>query len=477
MRQFLCAVMVAAFVMFGSVKLNAGTEDVNEILQSRIKQRADCIIAKDKQNILAADLVQVELLINLGNQYHDNYIAGALFLKTDESVTAFKNFYKMLESEDFVKALKPNFTLKTEEDGVALRSLFFIFDMQSMGKFFKSDDAWYFIIQEYSGEVEGYRVAVDDNGKITKISYSSDLKVTVPIDNMGKTENIQFEASEEGYISKADKKKMVDKLKDKTTYRFEIKPFTFSTFSLPINVYEANLLVETKDKYGVSTSNSPFFVIENKDKIELIQSKEMLINNTVFNQAVCKVSAIKNEKDAANFEMFLDEIAPAEDDSVKRFYKQEDVWFFVRENMFDQMKGYLVLVDDAGNIKAMDMGDVNYREIIRLRMQDPSYVVYWAFNKQKPTDSILTVTEEDEIPVEISFNADAVNAKGAWILAKADGKEVGMDAGTDLESPFTDNIPAEYLGKGKHTIEYILLPPGQNYDDVLSKVVLEIIVK
>jgi hypothetical protein len=458
------------------LKAKANSDQVKEVLQAKVKENAECLIAKDKQSILSADIIQAGLSVNLGNRFNDNFITDGLFLKTDAGITTYEDFFDLIQADELLKSINPDFKLKTEEDGIQLRSLFFKIDMQSMDGFFKTDNAWYFILRDFFGEVQGYKVSVDANGTIKKIEYSSDLGIDVPLEKMGEDSNIRFDKPDKDYISTSDTKKMIEMLSGKASYSFEVAPSSFENADLPVNIYTANLVVITKGEYGDSKSNSPFIVIEKENKIELVSSMSDLIDNLIFNKAICSAFTIKNEIDAKKLEKFIDEIDPT-DNQEKRFYKQEDVWFFVRENMFDQMKGYLAMVDEEGKIKAFDSSDINFQGIMKLRMKDPSYVVDWAFKKVKPTEASVTVTEADEIPVKITFNADAVNARGAWILTRANGKKIGMEAGTNMESPFTDDIPAKYLGKGTHTVEYILLPPGQNYDDELAKVVIEVVVE
>lgn len=63
---------------------------------------------------------------------------------------------------------------------------------------------------------------------------------------------------------------------------------------------------------------------------------------------------------------------------------------------------------------------------------------------------------------------------GAWILTRENGKNIGMLAGTNMTSPFTDNIPVSEFEKGNYKIEYLLLSPGQETANPLGTIILNI---
>jgi len=102
----------------------------------------------------------------------------------------------------------------------------------------------------------------------------------------------------------------------------------------------------------------------------------------------------------------------------------------------------------------------------------------FAFQLHKPATGELNVKSNDEILVEITFNAAAVNEVGAYIATVADGKMVGFSASTTMESPFLNTIPAKYLGEGKHMVEYMLLPSGSTEPgEALAKVAIQVLVE
>lgn len=102
----------------------------------------------------------------------------------------------------------------------------------------------------------------------------------------------------------------------------------------------------------------------------------------------------------------------------------------------------------------------------------------FAFKLVKPNsnEQILNIT--DKLSVEITFNLQAVNEIGAYIATVVDRKIVSFSAATTMVSPFTNNIPAADLGKGKHIVEYMLLPSGsQDQNEALSKIKIDLEIK
>lgn len=169
-----------------------------------------------------------------------------------------------------------------------------------------------------------------------------------------------------------------------------------------------------------------------------------------------------------------------------RFYKKDDLWLFVRDESFGEENGYIVQTNKKGNIVRLSYSGFTETDILRFRMQAPNFKIDYNFELEKPATTTINYKKDDLINaaaergeyeylnVEIAFNALAVNAKGAWILTRFNQQNEGMSAGSNMVSPFTDNIPITELPTGKHQIEYLLLNPGQQIDNPLGKIILNI---
>lgn len=79
----------------------------------------------------------------------------------------------------------------------------------------------------------------------------------------------------------------------------------------------------------------------------------------------------------------------------------------------------------------------------------------------KPTTNELTIKSNEKLLVEIQFNAEAVNQKGAYIAIFINGKMGRFSASTNMESPYTNTVKGSMLKEGNNSIEYALLPPGK----------------
>ena len=162
------------------------------------------------------------------------------------------------------------------------------------------------------------------------------------------------------------------------------------------------------------------------------------------------------------------------DIELKTFYKKDNMWFFVREKRFDDLKGYILIVDEKNKVSYMEYTTISEESIVKIKMKDPSYKVDYKFKLVSPATNKIKVKQGEGLSVEISFDADVVNAKGAWIFTQFDGNRGGMRAGT-LESPFTGGITGGALENQFHTIEYFLMKNGStDIENALGVIKIEI---
>ncbi len=102
----------------------------------------------------------------------------------------------------------------------------------------------------------------------------------------------------------------------------------------------------------------------------------------------------------------------------------------------------------------------------------------FAFKLVKPSSNKQVMKMSDKLPVEITFNADAVNDTGAYIATFSNGKFVGFSAATTMKSPFKTTIYASYFSAGKHLVEYMLLPSGTKEPaKALAKIAINVEIK
>ncbi len=472
-KSFLVAYLIifTATSAIGQEKNNAAETYMN----SQVKHKNTVLIAKEKQEILSVDIIESQLVVNIGDKYNDVNIVNGYFIKDGKKLTSFKSFSKILSSQDFIDALK-KFKLKTEQNGVEFRSLLFALDNESRGKFFEKDGKWIFVRSEFFGDVSGYEITTDKKGRIQSIAFV-DKKMELPEKTMGSASNKRFKKVDENYLSKKTKKQLTEELsKMVIVYGFKTEKIEIPDVKLNINIYEGKLEIQEEENGIIHATKYQFVLLEKDGNHSVIKSKSKIMENHLFVDALKEKFSLKNKEDAAEFEKFLDILNPANKEA-KDCYMKENIWFFVRNNQAEAAESYMVMTDKAGKIKYMDYFEITDEQILRFKMKDPEFKADFNFVLEQPTKTTLSMKESEEMPVKISFNPDAVNAAGAWIMTRLDGKPAGMSAATTMESPFTDDIPGKYLKKGKHKVEYLLLPPGQSTDNPYGVITLEIEVK
>lgn len=438
-------------------------EAAKKYLENQVKQTEEILITKKQQDVLDADIIEASLSIRLGDEYNMNHISSACFIKQNGKLYAFENTSAMIEksSGEFIKAFNPNFTLKTEEDAIKLRSIFFALDHNTKGKIFKQDDKWCFVQQDWFGELQYYEVTTNNAGKVTAIAFV-EKKTDMPEETMGENKQNQIFNNENETVSQSDQqqiKKGLQKFFD--SYTFDLVPIKFEGLENSLNLFDGKLSV--KVVYEDNMSSSSFFqfvLLENNKKYDIIRDREGLLYNKEFVHLLSEKLTINNEAEAQQFEKLLDEIKTA-DKFEKKHYKKDNVWCFVREKTFDDLEGFLVLVDKNGKILYVDHSrNINDAAILKIKTYDPNFKLDYAFTLVEPTSKKISLKGNKKVPIKITYNADAVNAQNAYIAAFVDGNMNGFSAGTTMESPFTDEIESKYFDNGKHTLRYALLQSG-----------------
>jgi hypothetical protein len=283
-------------------------------------------------------------------------------------------------------------------------------------------------------------------------------------------------------IPESDKLEMLNHLAAEVDYHFSIKESLYPELKSisAAGFYLIELSISQKQQDETYTSTMESILMDYQNQYFTTSSIENLLSSTLFFESINPDFIIANESDATQFEAILDILLPLSTDqqSLKSHTKTaDDIWAFTRTESFDQMHGWLVLLNDKKQIKALSNGEISETAIMRMRMQDPDYKVDYGFKLINPAETNLNLKEGQGLKIEIEFSEMPVNASGAWIMTRFDGKKVGIMASSQMTSPFYDEVPPEPLTKGKHKLEYLLLMPGEDTDNTLGHIVLTINVK
>ena len=457
---------------------NTEQTKIKDYLKSTILNKSELLVSSASQNVTASDIYQSELLFSTSHHDGHNILQIQYFIKIGNKLIAFKNQNDLLASNAFLESIKSKkFKLTTEEDGVAFQSFLKLLDFQRGLGFFIEDNTWYFIRDKFFDDIKAYIVTTDNKGQILSIDYEDELKKTLPETLLQAGENIDATNSEAS-ISTKDSDFMRNYLFENTNYEFEVSPLDFYSLNKisSISINKCNLKVTEGEEGNSWTNNTPFMLISSNNEY-IKSSVDGLLEMPLFLNSLQEKYTIETEDDAQLFQNVLDDLSPVSqfDIELKTFYKKDNMWFFVREKRFDDLNGYILVVDDKNKVSYLEYATISEESILRIKMNDPNFKADYKFKLEQPTTTKVKVKQGEDLYVEISFDANMVNAVGAWILTQRDGENAGMNAGTSIDSPFTKRIPGAALENQFHTYEYYLLKNGEkNVENALGKVKIEI---
>jgi len=463
-------VMLFAFLFVSGIGFAQKTTEQTKIenyLKSTIEYGNKLIVSNSSQNVLASDIFESKLTFNTGDKYNNVSIEERYFFKTGDKFTPFKYKSDILSSKELIESIKAkNFKLKTEEDGVAFQSILSLMDNERGLGFFIEENTWYFIRSEFFSEIKAYIVNTDSEGQISSVVYKDELKKELPEKLLRSGDILPNNNSEKAVVSEKDSIFMHDYLLKKANYKFEITPLNFYSLNKisTILINKCSLVITQGENGMTSTSTSSFMLVSNDNEYIKQSSIDGLLEMPLFLKSLQKKYKIKTEDDARLFQYVLDDLSPVSksDIELKTFYKKDNMWVFVREKSFDDLKGYILLVNNKYKVSDIEYATISEESFIKIKMKDPNYVVDYKFKLEEPATNSVTLKKGEGLSVKISFDADVVNAKGAWILTYFDGNEGGMYAGTSIDSPYTDGLTGPSLNYSKyHTVEYYLMESGE----------------
>lgn len=458
---------------------NAEQTKIKNYLESTLLNKNTLLVNNASQNVTASDIYQNELHFSTSHQDGHNILQLQYFIKIDNKLTAYRDRNDMLASSEFIKSTNM-FTLNTKDDGIAFQSVLKLLDFERGQGFFIENNSWYFIRETRFGEKKAYVVTTDNKGQISTIVYKDELKKTLPKPLLQSGETIDYSDSE-AIISKKDSAYMHQYLLDNVIYEFEISPLNFYSLNKisTLSINKCNLKVTEGEEGNSYTNNTPFMLVSNIDEY-IKTSVDGLLEMPIFLNSLQKKYKLKTEDDARLFQYVLDDLLPVSkfDIELKTFYRKDNMWFFVREKRFDDLYGFIILVDDKNKVSYIEYTTISEESIIRLKMKDPNYKIDYKFKLVQPIANKVTLKKGEDLSIEVSFDAAVVNASGCWILAKRDGRDSRTYAGNNLKSPFIQNITGMSLENQFHTFEYFLLK-NETLDpkDALCSIKVEVEVK
>ncbi len=486
-------------------------EDIIKYLESTKEHSETIIVDGALLKISDALFMEAQLGYNLSNNSWGGNLTSIFFLKQGNKLTPIDIDMSMIPTtKEFISSIKKSFSLKTDEDALSFQTMLSAFDRQAFSKgYYQSGNKWYFVRSEMFGDKSGFLVTTDDAGKVQKIEYTGKFEVEIPeTKDSGEKEKyneeevlelmlstftdiIQAQLDKESnedmfaaptpkvHPSEKDSKEMQKIVAKMYKHRFEAEVLTSKYLPLvsDAKIYNAALIIDQSTPEYQSESRQNTIVIDYKGELSRVGNLKSMFSNNLFLNSIKSDFSLKKEANIKAFNSLLDELDPGEKDAVETV-KKDNIIAYIREKSFDDKMAYLLLLDKIGKIIAIDYNNYNEKSILKLKAKDPNYKVDFAFKLVKPTSTKLTISADETIPVEITFDEKSALVHSAWLLTQLDGKMMGMEVNSEgIESPFSDEIPGEYLKSGKHLVEYILMPPGNNTKKAFAKITIEVEVK
>jgi hypothetical protein len=479
-KIFLSGLLFLSVVTYGQSK-----EDILKYLEGMVSINYKYIDNGAFSEMSNMKLVEVRIDLNDNNDELNRNVFSSYFIKNGDKFEKIAWPGQLINMPDFYLSLKESFKLKTPEDGLLLQTALNVISQEERNEgLFNIDTKWYFIRSQFFGRY--YIVETDNEGKIIKIKQTKGIEADIP-------DEIYFKGEAKSYpdlivpeIDKATSEQITKSLTANITSRFEIEDGVAEYFNKisGASIYMANYIISEEYLDESSESSYPINLITYKGKIA---SADKIWETDLFLESTNTVFKLKTKNDAELLQSFFNEMDMRNENV--RFFKKEDLWFFVREKNFEEEYGYIIKPDEKGNIVRLMYSGFTEPDILRFRMQESEFKVDFSFALKKPTETTFKYNKDElfnaaaeggdyeYINVEIEFNELAANAVGAWVLTRVNGQNHGIYASTSMTSPYIDKIPITEMEKGEHAIEYLLLRAGQETDNPLGVVKLLITIE
>lgn len=427
-----------------------------------------------------ATVYQADLSFDLENSDYGSIINSAWFIKNQTELKAFRQMEELLSSSLFINSLA-DFSLQSNEEALLFQTILLLFDNERYNEgFFQKENLWYFVRSKFFERADLIVVATNQSGKITSIEFRHEDNMPAFASNAaGETlssEPLQID------IPESDKLEMLNHLAAEVSYHFTIKESPYAELKAisAADFYLIELSISQSENGESYTSTLESVLMDFQNQYFTTSSNESLLSSELFIKSIKPSYSITNESDAESFEAILDVLLPVSNDqqSLKSHIKlADDMWAYTRSESFDQNYGWLVQLNDKNQIKALSNSEISETAAMRLRMQDPNYIVNYGFKLKYPNETTINLKEGQGLEIEIEFNEMPVNASGAWIMTRFNGQKVGITASSQMTSPFFEQVPSQALTIGTHKLEYLLLLPGEETALSLGHIVLTINVK
>jgi hypothetical protein len=410
---------------------------------------------------------------------------SGIFVPLGQNLVSFENPKEFLCSELFLSTLDTGFTLRTEEEAIQFLSLLYLIDDEYFHDgYYRTGQKWYFVRDEFFGDIEMWVVTTDEQGHIKSIEYAYEEEATLPTELKGAFTQDEYDDNpQQVMISESNLKLMRRTLEESLRYDLCVQEFDDSILSqLWEGIwYSLDVTTEVQEDDGFMYSVTSFYYAYVLDQeVYLFGTLPAALENCVVMNSMQASFSFETEQQAILFEQALGVLERDTQAWEDRFLLGTD-WYFIKESWFDEGQGYVATIDDSNRLAA-----VRYEYLIPLDTEESSdslmetqqdfdsSLVDWTLTLLEPATPEVTLIEGQGLSVAIEFDAYAASQMGAWMLTLLDGEMFGMNYNSEgLTSPYYDWIELDLLSLGKHTISYLLMMPGMDIDNPLGRIDIE----
>ncbi|MGD1833554.1 MAG: hypothetical protein ACPKOP_09440 [Sphaerochaetaceae bacterium] len=397
------------------------------------------------------------------------------------TLDCFDTLEELLSSTLFVSTIRDSFRLNDIEDGLLFQQFLYEVDEEYFNEgFFFEDNTWYFVRDEFFGDLEAWIAFTDENGTIVSLEHTNDGSFVMS-DQRYEDVSTDFrnEKRVEHEIPSAVSDGIRESLKQQFVSEITVDPINDPAIASICSAHLFNCEIAIITTYEDMTSTSYYDILasESENETAFYEDTTEFVSSSLFVKSLSRDFLLVDDHAAARFETVLDLLTDF-DRTEKTRFERNGRWIFIRDEFFDDGRGFFVDTDKSGSITQIEYSWEIPLEGVEVEVEEPfdESKVVWNFDLMEPGSTDITISKDENIFVSIEFNEWASNKIGGWIGTFVNGQMAGMLAGTSISTPFMDTIPGEYLTEGEQVVSYRLLRPGRDYDNPIASVDLTITV-
>jgi hypothetical protein len=409
--------------------------------------------------------------------------ASGIFVKTGDSLFPYRTPTDFFTSKEFLLTLNKDYRLLTDEDAYVFQSFLYVVDGNFFHEgFFNEGTTWYFVRDEFFGDIEAWIVETDSEGRIVLLEHGYGVELDLP-------QEMKEASNQERYYSQGASLEVTDEdlefmrqhLEERLVYDLEVFPIENEV--LPRiwdgRWYELVISTEEDDEDYSYTTTFNAYAFDKGNELFLYGSVEEALNSYIVMDSVHDDFVLLEEEQVILFEAALDTLLTHDNVDTSRLLRNGN-WYFIRSQWFGDGEGFVVSIDDLGHISSIYYDYYIAMDAQEEELEEPfdASLVDWTMYRLEPEEDVYTIIEGEGVEVGLEFDAYAASQVGAWMMTLFNGEFWGMNYSSDgMSSPYYDWISPEILPVGQHSLSYLLMKPGSETEEPLSRVDFEVVVQ